>query len=153
MSELRITIVSSSGRARKHIHYLKNKLRAAHRLSKSSLREISIALVGEKRMSGLHEQFMGIAGPTDVLTFPLQTNLRGKCIEGEVVICAPVAERSAGKLGVQWKDELLLYALHGLLHLSGFDDKNQLQYRTMHRTEDAILKQLGVGEIFRRGRP
>jgi probable rRNA maturation factor len=153
MSEIQITIRSSVVRAQGHVHYLKSKLRAAHRLMKKSpLRKLSIVLMGEKRMSELHEQFMNIAGPTDVLTFPLETDARGKCAAGEIAICVPVADRSARKIGVGLKQELLLYALHGMLHLDGMDDRTQRQYQMMHRREDAILRRLGVGPVFSKER-
>jgi probable rRNA maturation factor len=151
MSAVRITIVSSSLRARCHVYYLKTKLRAAHKLLNSPTRELSIAIVGDKQMSGLHEKFMNIAGPTDVLTFPLEFDARNRCISGEIVVCAPHAFRQARKLKIEFKHELLLYTLHGLLHLSGFDDKNQRHYQRMHRKEDSILRQLGAGPIFSKG--
>jgi hypothetical protein len=44
--------------------------------------------------------------------------------------------------------ELLLYALHGMLHLAGFDDRTARGFATMHRTEDDILTRLGVGPVF-----
>lgn len=115
---------------------------------KSSLDELSIALVGDAQMSQLHQRFMGIAGPTDVLTFPLEHDGRGRCVSGEVVVCVPEARRQAKERGISVEDEVLLYAVHGMLHLSGFDDRTQADYRTMHRTEDRILTQLGVGAVF-----
>jgi len=44
--------------------------------------------------------------------------------------------------------ELLLYALHGMLHLCGFDDRTDRGFRTMHRREDDILTALGFGPVF-----
>jgi probable rRNA maturation factor len=105
-------------------------------------------LVGDKTMSELHERFMNIPGPTDVLTFPLEHDARGRCVAGEVVVCVPEARRHAKERRTSVRDEVLLYAIHGMLHLSGFDDRTPSDYRTMHRTEDRILTQLGVGAVF-----
>jgi ssRNA-specific RNase YbeY (16S rRNA maturation enzyme) len=44
--------------------------------------------------------------------------------------------------------ELLLYALHGMLHLSGFDDRTDRDFALMHRTEDSILESLGFAPVF-----
>ena len=99
-------------------------------------------------MSGLHERFMATAGPTDVLTFPLDEDERGRCVAGEVVVCVPEARRQAKARVIPVEHEVLLYAIHGMLHLSGFDDRTQTDYRKMHRTEDRILTKLGVGPIF-----
>ena len=115
---------------------------------RAGLTEMSVALVGDARMSELHEQFMGIAGPTDVLTFPLETDARGQVTEGEVVICVTEARRRAPEHGVPLEHELLLYALHGMLHLCGYDDRTQRAYLKMHRTEDQILQRLGIGPVF-----
>jgi probable rRNA maturation factor len=123
-------------------------LKAAHAILRPALSEMSVALVGDGRMSELHEQFMSIAGPTDVLTFPLETNGSGRVTEGDVVICVTEARRRCREHGVSLEHELLLYALHGMLHLCGYDDRTQRAYAKMHRTEDEILKRLGIGPVF-----
>jgi probable rRNA maturation factor len=130
------------------VPYLRRHIRKAHQLLAAPLREFSIALVNDRRMSELHVQFMNIPGPTDVLTFPLELCDDGKAIAGEVVVCVPEARRRAKEHGVAVRDELLLYALHGMLHLSGFDDRTAHGFARMHRTEDDILQRLGVGPVF-----
>jgi rRNA maturation RNase YbeY len=133
-----------------YVPYLRLYVRKAHAILKPSLRELSLALVNDREMAGLHEQFMNISGPTDVLTFPLESDRRGKATDGEVIICVPEARRQAKSHGVPVRDELLLYALHGLLHLSDFDDRTDRDDRKMHAAEDAILQKLGIGAIFNR---
>jgi probable rRNA maturation factor len=125
----------------------------AYELLRPPLRELSLALVNDRRMAALHEQFMGIPGPTDVLTFPLDEDDRGNVTAGEVVVCVPEARRQAKERGVDVERELLLYALHGMLHLCGYDDRTTPAFRTMHATEDRILTQLGVGPVFNPGTP
>jgi probable rRNA maturation factor len=149
MPRLDLTIAAATGR--EHVAYLRRHLRAAHALLAPPLAELSLALVGDKRMGDLHQRFLGIAGPTDVLTFPLEADRRGRPIAGEVAVCVPEARRRAGGHGVAVRQELLLYAIHGLLHLCGFDDITDRGYRRMHRTEDAILAKLGVGPVFQPG--
>jgi len=117
-------------------------LRRAHEVMRSPLRELSVALVGDSRMSELHERFMGISGPTDVLSFPLDEH------SGEIVICVPQAMRAAKQRGIAVEKELLLYALHGMLHLQGMDDRTDADFRAMHRLEDRILIELGIGAVF-----
>jgi probable rRNA maturation factor len=137
-----------SQRWQRYLPFLRRSLKAAHEILRPALREMSVALVGDARMGELHERFMGIAEPTDVLTFPLETDARGRVTEGDVVICVTEARRRAGEHRVRLEHELLLYALHGLLHLSGYDDRTQRAYDKMHRTEDAILQKLGIGAVF-----
>lgn len=132
---------------------LSQLIRAAHAVLNPSLSELSIAFVNDAKMSELHERFLGIAGPTDVLTFELEHDSRGRVTAGEVVICVPEARRQARLQRSTVERELLLYALHGVLHLIGFDDRTAAGYRKMHRKEDEILTRLGVGPVFESNPP
>lgn len=132
----------------RYVPYLRRHLRAAHAVLKPPLREMSLALVGDAQMSRLHETFMGMRGPTDVLTFPLDEDDRGRATSGEVVVCVPEARRRARGEGSSIERELLLYALHGMLHLAGFDDRTAAGFKKMHSTEDQILTRLGIGPVF-----
>ncbi|MGN6625469.1 MAG: rRNA maturation RNase YbeY [Tepidisphaeraceae bacterium] len=131
-----------------HLPYLRRMLpRAVGEVARAP-REISIALVGDTVMARLHEQFMDIAGPTDVLTFELDHAPNGRVIAGEVVVCVPYAKREAARRKHGVAQELLLYALHGVLHLSGYDDRTEPDHRRMHRREDQILHRIGIGPLF-----
>jgi probable rRNA maturation factor len=135
---------------RQYVRFIRRHLTAAHQQLDSALTELSVALVGDARMSSLHKQFMNIAGPTDVLTFPLDLDHKNRVTSGEIVICVPEAIRQSKKIGTRVDHELLLYALHGMLHLCGYDDTTDAAFRQMHRMEDKILTQLGLGPIFAR---
>jgi probable rRNA maturation factor len=143
---LAIEISGRTGAA--HIPYLRRNLTRAHEILRPALRELSLALVGNARMAELHEQYMNIPGPTDVLTFELDHDGRGRVTAGEVVVCVPYALREAARRGVPARDELLLYALHGMLHLCGYDDLTDRDFAKMHKREDEILNQLGIGAVF-----
>jgi probable rRNA maturation factor len=144
----RFSLFISAVVGKPHVPFLRRHLRAAHRLLRPSLKELSVAIVGDRRMAALHQQFMNIPGPTDVLTFPLDLDARGRPVCGEVVVCLPEARRQAKERKVPVERELLLYALHGLLHLCGYDDRTTGDFRAMHRAEDEILTRLGVGPVF-----
>ncbi len=131
-----------------HIAFLRRQLRRAHGILKPPLREFSVALVGDRRMSELHERFMNVTGPTDVLTFPLEVDARDRVLSGEVIVCVPEARRAANKHGTELRHELLLYAIHGMLHLAGFDDRTASGFQKMHAAEDRILTRLGIGRVF-----
>jgi rRNA maturation RNase YbeY len=117
----------------------------------TQLRSLSIAMVGDATMSRLHLQFLHVPGTTDVITFELEHDAHGRPTAGEVVVCVPEARRQAAKRGVKVEHELLLYALHGVLHLSGYDDLEPAAHRRMHRAEDRVLTKIGIGAIFGRG--
>jgi probable rRNA maturation factor len=144
-----LTLTAAVGKA--YAPFLRRMLQRAASFVPDAPAELSIALVDDARMSDLHERFMNIPGPTDVLTFELDHDGRGRVVSGEVVLCVPEARRRARELGHDIRHELLLYALHGMLHLSGHDDRTDASYRRMHRAEDRILTQLGVGAVFAAG--
>lgn len=142
------TVEFSAPTGKAYLPYLKRHLRNAITLLPRKLRSASIALVNDRTMADLHQQFLGIAGPTDVLTFELEHDARGRCIEGEVVVCVPYAKRIAKQHGTTMERELLLYCLHGLLHLTGHDDRDDDSFRKMHAAEDRILTRIGIGPVF-----
>jgi len=144
-----LAISASSPAAARFIPLLRRQIRRVHSMVRSPLCELSVALVGDRRMSELHHEFLGLVGPTDVLTFELDTNPRGRVTAGEIAICVPEARRQARRRGGKVEQELLLYAVHGMLHLCGFDDRTDRGFQLMHRREDQILTALGVGPVFR----
>lgn len=99
-------------------------------------------------MRTLHRVHMGIDTPTDVLTFDLGSDPRRGFIDGEIVACADVARRAAANLGVSLLAELALYAVHGVLHLAGFDDHTAKDAARMHALEDEILRGCGIGVVY-----
>jgi rRNA maturation RNase YbeY len=141
---------AAAGRA--ELPFLRRTLPRAVALVRRPPADVSVALVGDTRMAALHLEFLNIPGPTDVLTFELDHDRRGRCTSGEVVVCVPHARRQAKHRGLPLKHELLLYALHGVLHLSGYDDLTPAGHRKMHRAEDRILDAIGVGAVFARDR-
>jgi probable rRNA maturation factor len=86
-------------------------------------------------MSKVHRDFLGIPGPTDVITFPY----------GEILVCAPVAATRAREFGHDTTTELALYIIHGLLHLSGLDDTTPAKARRMAATQEKILATINPG--------
>ncbi len=141
--------ISTTASAAKFVPLLRTSLRKVHAMLRPSLGELSVALIGDRQMSELHHEFLGIVGPTDVLTFTLETDPRGRVTSGEIAICVPEARRQARQRGGKVEHEVLLYAVHGVLHLCGFSDKTDRGFQAMHRREDQILTALGIGPVFR----
>ncbi len=99
-------------------------------------------------MRDVHAQWLADSSVTDVLTFDLSEGPAEPVVDGQVVVCAPVARRRARKLGIDWRHELLLYVVHGCLHLCGFDDRRRADAKRMHLREDQILGRIGVGPVY-----
>lgn len=109
---------------------------------------VSIALVDDRAIRRLHLDHSGIDEPTDVLSFPLLG--AGGGLLGEVVASGETAAREAAARGVPARDELLLYVVHGVLHLLGFDDATGAQRKRMRAAERAALRAAGVSrDLFR----
>lgn len=103
---------------------------------------LSVVLVEDREMAALHGRFLDDATPTDVLSFPPGAAPRGASAEelaGEVVVSAETALREARRRGIPPERELALYAIHGTLHLAGYDDRSAVDRRRMRRAERQYL--------------
>src|SRR5580700_9902011 len=80
---------------KRFVPFLQKHLSAARKLVKADLQDLSLALVGDAEMSEIHQYFLGIAKPTDVLSFELEYNSKDRVTAGEVVVCIPQARRQA----------------------------------------------------------
>jgi len=114
--------------------------------------EISFTVTNDREMAKLNERYLGRKGSTDVLSFPL-TEKGEVPLRGEVVVSGETARRYARRLRQSHSRELLLYLIHGLLHLVGYDDRSERLRRRMKRRENEILRAfLGEEEIEGSGR-
>jgi probable rRNA maturation factor len=104
--------------------------------------KISVAVVDDDTIARLHERYLQDPTPTDVLSFALEQS--AQYLEGEIVIGAGVAIASAADYNWTAAEELLLYALHGALHLVGYDDVTPKKRSKMREMEKEYLKRLGL---------
>ena len=109
--------------------------------------DLSLAIVSDRRMRALNRQFRGKDAVTDVLSFPSDT--RG--FMGDVVIASGVAKQQAKDAGHAVQTEVRVLALHGLLHLLGYDHESD--DGKMARAETRLRKKAGLKEgLIERGR-
>jgi probable rRNA maturation factor len=93
---------------------------------------LSIALVSDARIRALNRRHRRKDAPTDVLSFP-SSDVRGEL--GDIAIATGVARRQARAAGHSYASELKVLALHGLLHLLGYDHENPADAGRMTRVE------------------
>ena len=105
--------------------------------------EIAILLVGDRRMARLHEEWLGIPGTTDVITFDLSAGPRSG-MQGDIAVSAETARRVAREVGWQPRHEVAYYVVHGLLHLAGYDDHDPADRRAMRARERVLLRAAGL---------
>ena len=109
--------------------------------------QLSLVVVNDRRMRDLNRIYRGRKGTTDVLAFPMAVE---PVLQGEILVSADTARREAARRGHSAYHELLLYAVHGVMHLLGYDDHDAAGRRRMRRAERAALAALGVGPVFGR---
>lgn len=111
--------------------------------------QVNIRLLDDSGISKLHQQWKGIDGPTDVLSWFHSSS--DQPIEVDLAIGFDVAAREAAQRGHSVRQELLLYIVHGILHGCGFDDLAPEAADRMHAEEDRILALLGTKATYRHG--
>ncbi len=103
---------------------------------------VSVVLCDDKTIQELNLRYLGHDYPTDVLSFPLsEGELTGQTkLVGEIIISVETAERNAKKYRQTLEQELSRLAVHGTLHLLGYDDATPQQRRKMRGKERKYLK-------------
>ena len=99
--------------------------------------DVSVVIVHDQMIHRLNRRFLGHDEPTDVITFSLNDD--GGSLDGEIVVSADTAARAAAEFGWTMADELLLYVVHGALHLAGYDDLAPAARRKMRSRECRYL--------------
>jgi len=116
--------------------------------------EVSLLLVDDTRMSELNRQYRGRAATTDVLSFPmLEENLQesepevpdpgGEILLGDIVISVPRAREQALAYGNSFSQEMVFLAVHGMLHLLGYDHEAPEEAVAMRAREKRVLARAG----------
>ncbi|MDQ6851329.1 MAG: rRNA maturation RNase YbeY [Actinomycetota bacterium] len=120
------------------------------------LAELSLVLLDVAAMEALHEQWMDLPGPTDVMAFPMDAADHplervdpsappptdagvGDAMLGDVVLCPAVAAQQAQEAGNSTESELHLLCTHGILHLLGYDHGDPDEEREMFELQAGIV--------------
>ena len=108
--------------------------------------ELSILFVDPEPMAELHERWLDLPGPTDVMSFPMDELRPGTEDEqtppgtlGDVVLCPQVAAKQALEAGHSTVEELLLLTTHGILHLLGYDHAEPAEKKQMFDLQRSLL--------------
>jgi len=112
---------------------------------------VSVAIVSDRAMRRLNRDYAGKDAATDVLSFPAGESRAGQPLLGDIVIAAGVARRQAREAGHALAHEVKVLALHGLLHLLGYDHHGD--GGRMARVESRLRRKGGLHEgLIERGR-
>ena len=108
--------------------------------------EVSILLTGDKDIRRLNQEFRSIDQPTDVLSFPQNTDedpcIPEEIILGDIAVSLDIAKAQAKEHGLDFKEEIILLLIHGILHLLGYDHEISEKEETKMRNKTRELFKL-----------
>lgn len=108
---------------------------------------IGVMITDDETIHEINRRHLDHDYPTDVISFTYDRS--GSAVEGELVVSLCTARRSAAELGWDWQHELLLYVVHGTLHICGLEDSSTADRAEMRASEQAVLERLGIANARR----
>ena len=146
MSAYRIEIANQHTEAQVNESRLREAVRQILKDEQVSRALISVAIVGDEKIHQLNAKYLDHDHPTDALSFVL--DFHDGFLEGEIVVSADTAVDRAQEFGWTADDELLLYVIHGALHLVGYDDADAESTARMRRREEHYLSLFQLRPIY-----
>lgn len=104
-------------------------------------KKMSVLLCDNAAIKDLNKRFFNKSSATDVISFPLEDHLDEGYL-GEIVISVEEAVILSEEYGNHWEKELVLYLIHGILHLLGYDDQTMLERENMEKKQEDILSKV-----------
>lgn len=115
------------------------------------LAEVSLMFTDDETIHEMNREYRGIDRPTDVLSFALEEGEEEEIyggpeenLLGDIIISVETATRQAEEYGHSVEREMAFLALHGMLHLLGYDHMEEEERQEMRAQEEAILASLGI---------
>ena len=112
---------------------------------------ISLSLVDDKRIQEINNEYRNKDKITDVLSFPMQESIRNgewdtfapEVEIGDIIICDSVCESQAREFNLDYIDEFIHLAIHGFLHVCGYDHEiNEEEEKLMEKLEEELISQV-----------
>jgi len=104
--------------------------------------DISVALMNDSEIREVNRKHLSHDYETDVISFDLTSS--DQFLEGEIIASLETADREAQEQGWNGDDELLLYVIHGMLHIVGLGDKKPKETKAMRDAEQYYLAQFNL---------
>lgn len=108
--------------------------------------ELSIALVDDANIRSLNNQYLQHDYATDVISFVIDAT--EDSIVGQLIVSTETAERVAQRIGIPMEHELMLYVVHGTLHLVGLDDLDDSSAAKMRAAEADYLGRFDIAHVW-----
>lgn len=104
-----------------------------------ALEEVDIAVVDAEEITCLNRRWLNHRRATDVISFDL-SDPQSDALTAQIIVCGDVAVEQARRRGIGVQRELMLYVVHGLLHLMGYDDTDAASAEVMHARQEELLE-------------
>ena len=153
---MKVEITNRQKLKRINLKNLNRQLKKVSSLLNLSSLEVSLVFCDNKFIKTLNRKYFKKSSATDVISFGLDDNLGEVVVSVEeavnaVNVGAAPCGRPRNKGQAQgpiptWQDEVLLYCIHGILHLAGYDDKTKKQRQRMERKQEEILRKICRGD-------
>ena len=135
----KVAISSSQRSVRVPRKRIASLVRFLARQEGAAVAEVDIAVVSRGEMARLNRRWFGRSGATDVISFDL-SEAGAPGIAAQLIVCGDAAARRAARRGGGVQRELMLYVVHGLLHLIGYDDRPARRAARMRAREQELLE-------------
>jgi probable rRNA maturation factor len=106
--------------------------------------EVAVVLTGDQAIRKLNKRWRGIDKPTNVLSFPSSQT----AMIGDIVIAYETLDRESRDEGKEFTHHLSHLAVHGFLHLMGYDHQNDSEAETMEQLERAVMARLRMPDPY-----
>ncbi len=109
---------------------------------------LHVVVIDRRHMAELNRDFAGHTGPTDVLAFDFNPAPGGPedanelPVLAEIYVCADVATSAAGEYNTTQAYEMVLYAVHGMLHIRGYNDHTENERKEMRQHEQVVMAEI-----------
>ena len=130
-----VTVTNASGARYRGQQAMISSVERALQAHKIKHARIDIILLTDRRIRTLNKQYLQHDYATDVLTFPLED----QPLYGEIYVSLETARRQANEYSVTVVNELARLAVHGALHLLGYDDADPSDRQVMHELENTYI--------------
>lgn len=130
-----------------------NVLQKAAEMEKTGPAEVSVTIVTKERIQEINSEYRQKDAVTDVISFAMEemgedeTEIIGgeeTRFLGDIIICLDVAKEQAEEYGHSIEREMGFLAVHGFLHLLGYDHMNEADEKAMFGRQEEILEQYGL---------
>lgn len=135
------------------IQLLEELLQQAATTLKVGEAELSLIFVDNDRIQEINATYRENNQPTDVISFALEDEVEGEIVIkgtglprmlGDIILSVPKAREQAEELGHSFRREMGFLALHGFLHLLGYDHMSEAAEREMFTLQDELLNAYGL---------